>query len=98
MTINAEFMSRANCKGLDPSDMVPEARDRIAVQAAKRVCRNCVVQADCLEYALEVRDFEGVLGATTGRERKRILAHRLGLKVIDCTTNLYTPDNPDLGA
>lgn len=38
---------------------------------AKRVCRGCPVQAECLTYAMEVPIDHGVWGGMTERERRR---------------------------
>lgn len=43
---------------------------------AKAVCDSCQVQERCLEYALAVREPEGVWGGTTFAERRTILRRR----------------------
>ena len=43
---------------------------------AKAVCESCRVQGPCLEYALRVREPEGVWGGTTFVERRSILRRR----------------------
>lgn len=40
--------------------------------AAKRVCRSCVVRAECLEYALEHDERFGIWGGMSERERRRL--------------------------
>lgn len=64
----------AACRGLDPSIFYPVS-DEEAVQA-KAVCHTCVVQVDCLEYALGERERDGVWGGATERERRRIIRRR----------------------
>lgn len=43
---------------------------------AKAVCASCHVQERCLDYALSVREPEGVWGGTTFTERRSILRRR----------------------
>ncbi|HEX4903874.1 MAG TPA: WhiB family transcriptional regulator [Acidimicrobiales bacterium] len=43
---------------------------------AKAVCESCQVQGQCLEYALTVREPEGVWGGATFVERRSILRRR----------------------
>jgi WhiB family transcriptional regulator, redox-sensing transcriptional regulator len=43
---------------------------------AKAVCASCPVQSPCLEYALAVREPEGVWGGHTFVERRSILRRR----------------------
>src|SRR4051794_24758408 len=43
-------------------------------EPAKRVCRSCLVQRECLAFALdEGPKFEGAWGGTTRPERKQLL-------------------------
>ena len=43
---------------------------------AKAVCESCRVQVECLEYALSVREPEGIWGGRTFAERRSILRRR----------------------
>ncbi len=43
---------------------------------AKRICRRCPVQAECLEYALKCRIRVGVWGGLSAKERDEILQER----------------------
>lgn len=38
---------------------------------AKTLCAGCPIQLQCLEYALETKETDGVWGGTTPQERKR---------------------------
>lgn len=62
------------CRGLDPEIFYPV--DDEAAAAAKRVCEVCSVQHQCLEFALQGREKEGVWGGATEKERRRILRQR----------------------
>jgi WhiB family redox-sensing transcriptional regulator len=48
-----------------------ERRRRIIVAEAKSVCRRCPVQEQCLEFADELGDYNGIWGGRTARERGR---------------------------
>lgn len=51
-------------------------RDQEATKRAKRVCEQCPVQFDCLEFAIEGRIIDGVWGGTTGDERHALARRR----------------------
>ena len=57
------------------TDMFFPASDNDAGDA-KAVCDACPVQEPCLEYALTVREPEGVWGGRTFAERRSILRRR----------------------
>jgi WhiB family redox-sensing transcriptional regulator len=65
----------AACRGLDPEIFYPPTEDD-DVADAKAVCTACDVQQLCLEWALQVREKEGVWGGATEKERRRILRQR----------------------
>ncbi|MDQ2827188.1 MAG: WhiB family transcriptional regulator [Actinomycetota bacterium] len=66
---------RGACRGLDP-DVFFSTTEEEDVQRAKAVCNTCVVQQQCLEFALANRESEGVWGGATDKERRRILRQR----------------------
>ena len=43
---------------------------------AKAVCAESPVQQDCLEFAITVREKEGVWGGATAAERQRLVRRR----------------------
>jgi WhiB family transcriptional regulator, redox-sensing transcriptional regulator len=43
---------------------------------AKQICGACPVRAECLEYALEVKEDFGLWGGATAKERKEIRRER----------------------
>lgn len=71
---NNDWMLRARCRGADPSEFFPS--DGVGVEQAQRVCVDCPVRLECLEYALRHRIDHGVWGGCSERERRRILKRR----------------------
>ncbi len=69
-----EWMAQGKCRDMDPAVFFPS--DGIGVQAAQRICAECPVKAECLEFALADRVDHGVWGGTSERERRRILRTR----------------------
>ena len=68
------WMAHGNCRNYPPSAFFPS--DGVGVDRARKICRTCPVIEPCLEYALEHRIDHGVWGATSERERRRILKRR----------------------
>lgn len=50
-----------------------------AINMAKRVCRRCPVQIECLQFALENNETYGVWGATAATERRKMRARSRGV-------------------
>ena len=71
------WMLNAHCRGAAPTEFFPS--DGLGVEAAQRVCVNCPVKPECLEYALTNRIEHGVWGGASERERRRILRRRRDL-------------------
>ena len=47
-----------------------------SINAAKRICWDCDVSAECLEYALTYNEKFGVWGGHSERERRRVKRQR----------------------
>lgn len=62
----------ANCRGLDPELFHPhrDGDGSADIAAARRVCRACDVQVECLMYALEANEQMGIWGGTVPRQRR----------------------------
>ena len=69
-----EWMQRGLCREIAPAVFFPS--DGVGVETARRICANCPVKGECLEYALEFRIDHGVWGGCSERERRRILKRR----------------------
>ena len=68
----------AACRGFDISVFFPDEGDSKAIAHAKEICRTCPVMDDCAAYAVEHNQTEGIWGATTRQERRRL--RRIWLK------------------
>ena len=64
----------ANCRGADPDLFFPERG--ASTRTAKSICRECSVQADCLEFAIVSSEKFGIWGGMSERERRKIRRQR----------------------
>ena len=65
----------AACRGVDAAIFFPEDENDGA-ELAKAICGTCSVALSCLEYAISVREKEGIWGGATQRERRSIVRRR----------------------
>jgi len=72
-----EWMFEGLCRDVDPVWFFPS--DDLGVEFAQRVCAECPVKSECLEYALLHRIHDGVWGGESERERRRIVRLRRGV-------------------
>jgi WhiB family transcriptional regulator, redox-sensing transcriptional regulator len=68
------WMARALCRTAPPGAFFPS--DGVGVEKARRVCAQCPVKDECLEYALTYRIDHGVWGGCSERERRRVARQR----------------------
>ncbi len=64
----------ANCRGADADLFFPERG--ASTRTAKSICRECTVQADCLEFAIVSGEKFGIWGGLSERERRKIRRQR----------------------
>jgi len=72
------WRAQAACRGLYPDlfyPPYPETRDQ-QTRAAQVVCATCPVKAQCLAYAVEHNEHDGIWGGTTHAERRRLRAQQ----------------------
>jgi WhiB family redox-sensing transcriptional regulator len=73
---------RAACRGEDASLFFApgyfETREQKEAREAqaKAICARCPVRAECLEYALAIREMHGVWGGMNETERRALLRER----------------------
>ncbi len=65
-----EWQERALCAQTDPEAFFPEKGG--STREAKRICQDCEVRAECLEYALAFDERFGIWGGLSERERRRL--------------------------
>jgi WhiB family redox-sensing transcriptional regulator len=74
---DTEWMSEALCRETDPDLFFPGTNVPIAQEAqVKRICAACDVRAQCLKFALDTREPEGIWAGTTPRQRVNMLRRR----------------------
>lgn len=68
----------ALCAQVEPDLWFPEKGG--STKEAKQICANCLVRAECLNYALDAQEKFGIWGMRSERERRRLLKS-LGVEV-----------------
>lgn len=77
--MNTDWMEQAACRGMNVNSFVLDHDPQVirAIREAKKVCANCLVVTDCLEFALAIgEECFGVWGNTSQRERREIRSQR----------------------
>lgn len=64
------WQKKGACRGTDPDLFFPERG--ASTRDAKEVCRGCKVRLECLEWALERGEKQGIWGGLSERERRKI--------------------------
>lgn len=65
------WMDRALCVGMDPEEFAPPG-EQLPEHVAK-VCAQCPVRQQCLQFALDNEYLYGIYGGTTGAQRAQML-------------------------
>lgn len=60
----------AACADTDNVDFFPDPVDFAAISRAKMVCARCPVAGECLTWAIEANQAEGIWGGHTPTERR----------------------------
>ncbi|MBW3602015.1 MAG: WhiB family transcriptional regulator [Actinobacteria bacterium] len=64
------WASRAKCLDAEPDTFFPEKGG--STREAKRICAQCEVRNECLEYALANEERFGIWGGLSERERRKL--------------------------
>ena len=65
-----EWQAKALCSQTDPEAFFPEKGG--STRDAKKVCHECEVKVECLEYALANDERFGIWGGLSERERRKL--------------------------
>lgn len=74
MRVQEPWKQFANCREVDPDLFFPERR--ASTKEAKRVCHDCVVREQRLQYALDNGEKFGIWGGMNEQERRRVRRER----------------------
>lgn len=71
---NRAWVRRARCLRLNPDLFFPDGGGMGAVQEqeAKAVCEHCPVRLDCLVWAIQAGEDDGIYGGTSAADRRRL--------------------------
>jgi len=64
------WSTEARCLQAEPETFFPEKGG--STREAKRICADCTVREECLEYALDNDERFGIWGGLSERERRRL--------------------------
>ena len=67
-----QWRNRAACASLPDSMFFLAGDDFAGMKEAKKVCADCPVKAECLEFAILTNQSLGIWGETTPNERRQI--------------------------
>jgi WhiB family redox-sensing transcriptional regulator len=73
------WRDHALCSGTDPDLFFPvgtTGQALVSIDHAKRVCAECVVTEQCLEFALDTNQDSGIWGGLSEEERRQIRRSR----------------------
>lgn len=62
----------AACRGAVEVDFFCDPSDRAATSTAKSMCAGCPVAAECLTWAIETNQTDGIWGGHTPGERRSV--------------------------
>ena len=68
--VELSWQERALCAQTDPEAFFPEKGG--STREAKKICAQCDVKAQCLEFALNIDARFGIWGGLSERERRRL--------------------------
>ncbi len=69
------WRAQARCRDVDPALFFPvgvTGDAEVQIRQAKRVCRECAVRLECLEFALRTNQEYGIWGGKDEEERRII--------------------------
>ena len=82
--IDDAWQVKAACRGPQAAVFFPPSHferkdEKLEREArAKDICASCAVKADCLDYAISIREPHGIWGGLNEAERKLLMGQRAG--------------------
>ena len=79
-TAEYEWRDHAICSGTDPELFFPvgtTGHALVQIDRAKKVCGECTVSQDCIDFALDTNQDSGIWGGLTEEERRVIRRRRV---------------------
>ena len=79
-----QWQIRASCRGpqseafFPPSHAERKEEKLQREERAKAICRSCIVQGACLDYAIRIQEPHGIWGGMNETERKQMSERRAG--------------------
>ena len=67
-----DWREDAACRSSDPDVFFPDGEDVVGIAQAKAICAACPVREDCLAFAVELNQTDGIWGGRTPAERRRL--------------------------
>ena len=89
--LDQPWADQALCAQTDPEVFFPEKGG--STREAKKVCAQCFVQAECLDWALTTNERFGIWGGLSERERRKLQGHNVPCP--QCTDLFATEANRD---
>jgi WhiB family transcriptional regulator, redox-sensing transcriptional regulator len=103
MAVHTYWREDAACLDADPDLFFPIGTNGAAlrqIEEAKRICRGCPAQVQCLAWALDNGVADGVWGGATEDERRvmrRLSARRTACKEDDDDTSYHSAEHGEHG-
>lgn len=66
-----EWRDDANCRDTDSEAFFPEGTGSTADRMVFEICERCPVRRECLDYAIEHHERDGVWGGMTPNDRRK---------------------------
>ena len=66
------WREQGSCRDVPEISFFPESDDLGAINLAKAICDSCPVVDECLSFAIETRQPDGIWGGFTPKERTRL--------------------------
>jgi len=82
--VEVDWQSQARCRGSDanlffsPTHLESREERQQREGRAKSICSECVVRAQCLDFALATRESHGIWGGLNELERRHAMARQAG--------------------